>query len=352
MVVCFVNLSSDYGGGENQTFLLASELLRKGVQIVSVVNPKSQLAKKFEELGIPVVLAKQPFAGHFSSTLRKITVVHAHDGRAVHWAAIHKSIFRTPYIVTRRVVNQIKNGFVTRWSYSGANELIGISEAICTILSKRVGLKNIKCIPDSPVEYPIDISIVEEIKKRYVGKFIVVQAGALRKHKAFDVSIQAAMLLANYKDIVFLFLGEGPEEQSLKKNASGLKNIEFLGKKTDMGNWFEVADCLILPSRKEGLGSVLLEAMQAEVPVIATNVGGITDLVKDHKTGLLIEPDDSELLAKKVLELYSNSDLRRRLSKNAKVFVRSLKIENTAVKYIEIYAKLSSGENRKKLISK
>lgn len=346
MVVCFVNLSSEYGGGENQTFVLAVELLRKGVEVVAVVNPKSKLAAKFQNVGIPTVLATNLFAGHFAEKLRAATIVHAHDGRAVHWAAIHNAIFKKPFIITRRVLNPLKRSVLTRWSYSKANKLIGISSVICSVLLSFSNKKDIRCIPDSPVSYPIDERVIREMREKYTrSKFVVIQAGALREHKAFDVSIQAARILALYKDIVFLLLGEGPEEQKLKNQARDLSNVEFLGKKQDMGNWFKVADCLILPSRKEGLGSVLLEAMLAEVPVIASNAGGIPDLVKDGKTGLLIAPNDPQALADKILELYSNADLRRRLSENAKNFVLPLRIETIAKIYIKIYEEVISSRS-------
>lgn len=349
MNVCFVNLSSEYGGGENQTLLLAKELLRQGVEIVAVVNPKSPLAKKFEKIGIQTVLAKNPLLGHFSNTLKEISLVHAHDGRAVHWAAIHKAIFKVPFVATRRVINPLKNNVFTHWSYSSANKLIGISKYICSSISNFTNDPDISCISDSPVAYPVNIDTIKRVKKRYGSKFVVIQAGTLREHKAFDVSIRAARILASHKDIVFLFLGDGPEKEKLRELAGGLQNVEFLGRRSDMGNWFQVADCLILPSREEGLGSVLLEAMLAGVPVVASNVGGIPDLVKEGETGLLVDADDPQTLAERILELYSCPELRRLLSENASDSVKSLRIERIAEQYIELYENILSSNDRLQL---
>lgn len=349
MTVCFVNLSSEYGGGENQTLLLAKELLRKKVEIVAVVNPRSPLARQFERIGIKTVLAKNPLMGHFSNTLKKISIVHAHDGRAVHWAAIHKAIFKTPFVLTRRVINPLKNSAFTHWSYSSADKIIGISKYICSLISRFTKDPDIRCISDSPVAYPVNTDTIEKVRKSYSPKFIVMQAGTLREHKAFDVSIQAARILASHKDIIFLFLGDGPEKEKLRELARDLKNVEFLGRRSDMGNWFQVSDCLILPSREEGLGSVLLEAMLAGVPVVASNIGGIPDLVKERETGLLVDANDPQALADRILELYSRPELRRFLSENASDFVKALKIERIAEQYMEVYENVLSPNGRSKL---
>ncbi|WP_300948476.1 hypothetical protein, partial [Turicimonas muris] len=66
MKICIVNLASGFGGGENQTLLLAEELRKKGLDLIAVANPKSKLFQKFLELKIPVVTSKNPLAGHTS----------------------------------------------------------------------------------------------------------------------------------------------------------------------------------------------------------------------------------------------------------------------------------------------
>ena len=95
-----------------------------------------------------------------------------------------------------------------------------------------------------------------------------------------------------------------------------------------------------MPSKNEGLGSVILEAMLAGTPVIASKVGGIPDLVKNHKTGLLISPGREEQLASAIQELIMNNDLKIELIKNAKEFIKPFFIENTAQKYLSIYKKI------------
>lgn len=340
MKICFVNLASGYSGGENQTFFLAKELIKNNVDIVAVTNPKSLLTSKLESLGIKTIPSNHPLKGHFHPLLRDLDLIHAHDGKAVHWASLHKAIFKSPFVVTRRIDNPIRDNVITHWSYAQANELIGISSKICSVLSDFVpNGKKIELIPSSPIAYEVSPVKVAKERSKYQGKFIVVQAASLLEHKGFDTTIKTARLLKDH-NIIFLFLGEGPYREHLMKLANGLNNVLFLGKQNDMGNWFEIADCLILPSKNEGLGSVILEAMLAGTPVIASKVGGIPDLVKNHKTGLLISPGREEQLASAIQELIMNNDLKIELIKNAKEFIKPFFIENTAQKYLSIYKKI------------
>lgn len=340
MKVCFVNLASGYSGGENQTFFLADQLLKNKIEVIAVTNPKSLLTRKLESIGIKTVCSNHPLRGHLSPLLRNVGVVHAHDGRAVHWASIHKTLFKTPFIVTRRIDNLIRENSFTHWSYAQADQLVGISSKICTVLSNFVSHKSkIELIPSSPISYDLKQEIIDREKNKYLGRFIVVQAASLLEHKGFDTSIKAAKLLKD-QNIIFLFLGEGPYRNHLMKLAEGLSNVLFLGKQNDMGNWFRIADCIILPSKNEGLGSVLLESMLAGTPVIASNTGGIPDIVKDRKTGLLISPNDEKQLASAIQELSKNNQLKSELVNNAKEFIKPFYIENTSKRYLHIYKRI------------
>lgn len=338
MKICFSNLASGYSGGENQTFLLAKELINRGIELVAVSNPNSLLTDKFSNLGIPVIEVANPFSGHFQSYLKGVSLVHAHDGRAVHWAALHHCL-GTPYVITRRIDNPIKARFLTKLNYSRATALVGISSKICQVLEEFTGCPTVHLIPSSPVQYPFDEETVRRKRSLYKNKFIVVQAASLLEHKGFDISIKAAKILSNH-GICFLFLGEGPFEKELRNLAEDAPNVVFFGKQKDMGNWFQIADCLILPSRNEGLGSVLLEAMEAGTPVIGTSVGGIPDIIKDQTTGLLIPPSSPEALANAILRLKTEPQLRNYLSYHASEFVRTLSIDKMAERYIQLYQEI------------
>lgn len=351
MKICLVNLASGFGGGENQTLLLAKELKNQEIELVAILNPKSKLYKKILEIGIPVIPSRSIFTGHMSKYLKNVDCFHAHDGRAVHWCCLHKNIWNVPYIVTRRVINPVKNKWLTLRAYISASRLIGVSSMISNQLLKRFPGQRCEMIMDSPTRYEIDQNNLENLKKKYSQKYVVVQAASLSRHKGFDISIETARILLKnpdkeQRDIHFLFLGEGPEEENLKRQSQGLMNVEFLGRKDNMGDWFALADCLILPSRMEGLGSVILEAMEARLPVIATKVGGIPEIVKDKVTGILIRPENPLDLAESILQIKKDEALAKEIVRNAYEFVQSKKIESAAKQYIKIYEEICSDKKR------
>ncbi len=342
MKICFVNLASGYSGGENQTLLLIKELKKRKKNILAVANPKSELTHKLNQIGVKTIPAKNLWDSHLNKELKDVSYFHAHDGRAVHWCSLHNLISGKPYGITRRIDNPIRNSFLTKLSYAKACILVGISNKICGVLSSYSQRKDIYLIPSSPVSYPVDTNRVSEIKKLHKNKFIVIQAASMLKHKGYDTSIEAAKILSKEnQDVHFIFLGDGPEKEKFESSAKDLTNVTFMGKQKDMGNWFCLADALILPSKNEGLGSVLLEAMQAKVPVIASDVGGIPDIVKNKKTGLLIEPDNATELVSSILKLRNNPELANNLVENGYKLASSLSIEKAADKYLSIFDKFS-----------
>ena len=111
-------------------------------------------------------------------------------------------------------------------------------------------------------------------------------------------------------------------------------------KQEDMGTWFASANLLIHPSYKEGLGSVILEAMAAGLPVIASNTGGIPDIIENEKTGLLIEPGNAQELADAIERLANDQKLREQLQAEAKETLPAFEISQTSKLYKDLYTQV------------
>lgn len=115
--------------------------------------------------------------------------------------------------------------------------------------------------------------------------------------------------------------GTGPEEQSLKKLAEKLGlngRVKFLGEIADKQNFFSQIDCLVVPSVKaEAFGLVIIEAMAAGVPVVASRLGAIPEIIEDKKTGRLFAPGDYRQLAALIEETQNNPDFSQTLAKEA-----------------------------------
>jgi glycosyltransferase involved in cell wall biosynthesis len=139
----------------------------------------------------------------------------------------------------------------------------------------------------------------------------VLYVGRLTKAKAVDVLVAAMRELPGER---LTIVGDGPERPALEQAARTLGNVRFVGRveHARVADHLAAAKLLVLPSRQEGQPNVLMEAMARGVPVIATRVGGVPDLVAHERTGLLVEPDDGTGLAEAIRRLSSDAALRAR----------------------------------------
>ena len=159
-----------------------------------------------------------------------------------------------------------------------------------------------------------------ELKDRFgirPGQVVVGIVSKLWKGKGHELLIEAvARLLSSGHDLRLLVVGEGYLEEALRRQASGLgiqEAVVFTGFLPDVPGITAVLDISVLPSFYEGMGRVVLEAMAAGKPVVASRVGGLTELVEDEVTGYLVPPGDVDALAGRLETLVSDSSLRRRM---------------------------------------
>jgi glycosyltransferase involved in cell wall biosynthesis len=343
MRICHVNLATGYSGGENQTLLLIKQQIKEGYQLTVVANPKSPFADKVRLLGCKLVLTTHFLKNHRKHITAGCDVIHVHEGRAIYWALIQSKLTSIPYIVTRRIDNPLKDKFLSRIAYSNASVLVGLSGEIVTRIRDKHPSKEIVKIPSSPVSYAVDSQEVAKIKEQFPGKIIVIQAAKLLEHKGYETALAAASILQTQDpNIQLVLLGDGPQEAKLKTIAhqQQLNNVFFAGKQSNMGDWFEAADIMIHPSYSEGLGSVILEAINAGLPVIGSRAGGIPDIIDDGVSGLLVEPRDENSLANSIKALSQDLELRTQLITSGQKKLRKFDISNTSKQYAAIYKTL------------
>jgi glycosyltransferase involved in cell wall biosynthesis len=136
----------------------------------------------------------------------------------------------------------------------------------------------------------------------------------LTKQKGITYLLRAMPeIIRQYPDVTLVIAGEGDIEKKLKKEASDLgvaKNTLFIGPRLDMSEVVKVLDLYVLPSLWEGLPMVLLEAMSAGCPIVATNVGGSHIAVIDGESGSLVAPKDSKALEGEIIRLLGDKQLR------------------------------------------
>lgn len=176
------------------------------------------------------------------------------------------------------------------------------------------------------------------------NQYNLLFVGNLLIAKGVDILLEAFALIAKENsNIGLIFIGDGEEKTRLEIRAKELgvdKKVSLLGrvKYNSIPTFMHYADVLILPSIEEGVGRVLLEAMSLDLPIIASNVGGIPLVVENNKDGMLFEVGDIESLKEKALFLLGNTVFSEKITKAAhQKFLENYEYEVSMEKFLDMY---------------
>ncbi|MBI2454234.1 MAG: glycosyltransferase family 4 protein [Parcubacteria group bacterium] len=155
-----------------------------------------------------------------------------------------------------------------------------------------------------------------------VNDFLIVNFGRLYANKGLSYLIQAVQETRNkYQNLILVIFGDGPEREALQLLITNyqLQNTVFLaGDMPEVSKYLKAFDALVLSSTKEGFPYSILEAGLAGVPVVATDVGGVGEMVVNNQTGFLVEPKDSNALAKAVENIMANPNQAKKMAADLK----------------------------------
>ena len=165
---------------------------------------------------------------------------------------------------------------------------------------------------------------LEAIKSRNISsnKFVIGYTGRIDKSKGVDLLLAAAIpLMKQMPELHLLIVGDGPALNELIEKVSSeevKERITFAGYVADISSYYSGMDLYVFPSHWEGVPYAILEAMRAGLPVISTNVGGIPEVVRDGKEGILIPPNNVELLRNEIQRMISDPEKRSLYASNAR----------------------------------
>jgi glycosyltransferase involved in cell wall biosynthesis len=340
--IAHLNLAKGYRGGERQTELLARGLAERGCSQRLIARTHAPLAERCANVPGLELDAVGGLIGAVRASARGGAIVHAHEGRGplVAWAA--RLVSGMPYVITRRVTAPLKRNPVTRRFYRGAARVVAISRAIADALARYDPSLRVEVIPSALARLEARPEAVERLRARYGAGFLVVLVGALvERHKGQHVLIEVARRTARtHPDIHFALVGEGRDEATLRARGAGLGNVEITGFVEDVGSWLAAADLVVLPSLHEGLGSVLLDAMDYGRAIVATRVGGIPELVADGHNGLLVEPGSVEALERAILALHADRERLHAMGERGRARAGDYAPARMVERYVELYGRV------------
>lgn len=339
--LCHVNLARGFRGGERQTELLVRELAERGLSQRIVLRDGEPLATRLADVpGLTRIPTGKPFAWH-AWRVRGM-FLHAHDGKGAHFAHAAHVLAGCDYLITRRVDNRPSGSWLTRRMYCKARKVVVLSEAIGGVMRAHLpGLATVR-IPSAAGGLAVDAANAAALRREFGGECVVGQVGALDDSQKgqHDTIAAARRLYAEDKGWRFVFVGGGRDEAALREAAAGCEAIRFIGHVDNVGDYLAAFDLFAFPSVHEGLGSTLLDAMHAALPIVASRVDGIPEIVTDERTGLLVPPRDPEALAAALARLRSDPDRAQRLAAAGKDRALAYTPRAMADRYVALYRAL------------
>lgn len=376
MKICMVVPDFDrVGGYEKQGFSLSKDLKKRG-EDVFILSNKKRAEQPFievrEEVPIYRISAFPSLLGsHYLGILnslilfftyhqKNIQVIHAHA--LTHFAVL--SIFVGKILGKKGLIKIATEEDISKLMNSTSlvhkllipfsrftNYYIAISENIKKeIISMGVDEKKIYSGfngVDTALYQPINSNKRNKVKKMLSipDKEIVTFVGRLASRKGVDILIRAwKKVIRRFPDAYLLIVGSGEEKMKLKKLATELdliNNIRFVGEVDNVVDYLHVTDIFSFPSRLEGAPNAVLEALACGLPVVATKIGGLVDIIYDNVNGILVSPERSDLLAQNICELLKNKNYRKKLGTKARESALSrFSFEVVSKEYLKCYRKL------------
>ena len=342
-ILCHVNLATGFRGGERQTYLLMDRLSNQGWQQKLIARKSGKLAELSQSVDnltiVETSINPLQYLGHFAN----VDIVHMHESRAFLTLHVSGHLRQTPYVLTRRVQRKPRQSWLNQSVYSKANAVVTLSDAIGQIVNESLGIKlNYSVIPSAKTGFSFNSGEVQSIRSRLKGDFVVGHIGTLDdSHKGQLQIIEAARRFsASHPEICFVLVGEGRDFELFKQQTASLDNIALVGLVDNVGDYLKAFDIFLFPSRHEGLGSILLDALDFGLPVIATDVGGIPEIIENGVNGFLVKPDAIDDICESILGLYSESTLMEQIARANTEKAKSYTVGTMADKYAQIYQRI------------
>ena len=350
--------ATGWTGGVNQILLSLKELVRRGHSAAVACRPGTQVESRLRASGletVPVNIRQDYDVAAAWSLARaakawNATVVHAHHPKAHAVSLIAAAFFGLcPLAVTRHVTYRVKTNPFSAWKYRSRR--ISSYAAVCDETAHNLEAVGVDRSRIRVIHPGVDFAPWIAARAKRDGRFDcdILAVGHYNRLKGQDLLVRAMPLLkAAHPGALLRVVGRDVERLSpLVKELGVESSVELLGERRDVPELMARARLFAMPSRQEGLATVVIEAQAVGVPVVATRVGGLPEAVEHGVSGLLVAPESPEALAGAISGVLSDSGLAARLAAGGMASaMKGFSIEAAADRLEAFYASLAEGDLR------
>ena len=365
--ICHLFPALPLHGAENHFLTLARQLdPAKTKNSICLISAEGELVKDFRAMGIPVTLIQKKNRYDISIIWRLraylktggFEVIHSNLFTANLWGRLAAFGLKSAYVVTVHSIHSRHNprqarieAFFDRLLVNSTDLLICVTKEVKASMHRDVRLPLTKLTTiENGIDFPEQKDIPSKIEARHTlgiseNARVLVVIGRFSTPKNHLIFINAIPeVRETFPDLKVLLVGDGEKETEVRKAIieHHLENtVLLLGLRRDIPIILAASDIMVIPSIWEGLPIVMLEAMAAGTPVIATRVGGIPDAMTHGVTGLLTSPD-APSLSKTMIEGLSNLPKMQEMAQKAREVTKNrYDIKQTASRYTDVYRTLS-----------
>ena len=320
------------GGAQSVLQMLLENQDHQAVQstVACYFDADGGVARQIERLGIEVIDLKLTHKWRVDAIGRIYTLLQRLQPDVLHTWMFHANIpgriigrlARVPVIIGSEHTMGQEKGLrmqLNRLTSPLSDRVICVSPSVTEFARKQIGIASQRIVTINngiDLRRFTDLPNQAKIRLKFgldLSSFVIGAVGRPRPVKAYSVLLDAFQLLAsNYPNSRLIFVGDGPGREALIEQARQLdmsEHVIFLHDRDDIPELLKTLDVLVSSSHWEGLSMVILEAMAAGLPIVATNVGGTPDLVVDGVTGLLTPPADPKAMAQAIERLIIDNSL-------------------------------------------
>jgi glycosyltransferase involved in cell wall biosynthesis len=360
-----IDTARTWRGGQRQVLLTVLGMRERGHRALLIAHPDGELAQRASEGHDLIRLAPRTEVDlHAAWKLSRIVkdlrphIVQAHDPHAVAIASLALSFITSgkcpPLIASRRVAFRLKGNAFSRWKYHQVDCFVAASEAIHQMLIED-GIDPARIVT---IHEGIDLHRLQaEPAANIHAEFwlpthapVVGAVAALTHEKGHRHLIDAAALVVReVPDARFVILGDGELRPVLERQIKELhldKHVLLPGFRADILSFIRSFDLFVMSSLAEGLGTSLLDAMALSKATVASDTGGIPEVVSHGETGLLVPPRDHRALAAAISDLLKNSGRRERMGQAGLERVKRLfTAERMVERTLDVYRSVAAGRS-------